>query len=1418
MNVHSSDSFKLKIKNLINDTKTKNKDKNNYLNLNTDENFTQKKEQERTNSYILVSDFLNRRNTIKENHEKIRKNSLFEKFAAIQKEMNIKLQTRKSLKLKDLIIDKINNNKCNKYDSFIEADGNNFSKKIAPRRKTSKFTNLPKNQEYFIQFIERNKKNKSNFQTESEVDNKIIDNIIIVSPASSSNISDISSNIKNNAIQRNSNKKLSHTSKKRIKNSIKSDSHSVSNTNQDINSDEKLISYYNDKLLKNFELNNINKASEFPKLEKNNLSKLKNKDKLQNKIENNRIIKKYQNIYDSYSENDDLTEDYFPRKYSIHPSSSFILFWNNIISLYYIFLIFYNSLLFCFDNLRTKSFIDVLLNNFLFCDCIIILNIIITLFTGILKDNHMSYSIKYIYSQKSFEIFIQIISCLPFSIIKLLLILKNIPTNDNYILNNLLYAPKYILLLLFIKWINLSYIFEQNSSLLEYIIPYLKQNEYLLSIINFIGKLKGFLSMVLIFFLITHLGCTIMIFLAYSNEYSEDLNWIKVQKLENKEYLDIYISCFYFIMSTFITVGYGDIIASNQHERIFCIFLLMIGCFFYSYVITTISSIFKNHNKYLEIYHDKIKVLNDIKKIYQVKDSLYKIIQRYLFFNYEKGAIEKHEFLESLPNIIKNELTYKMYSKRILKLDFFSNILKSKELISSLHTIINSTMNSNKIRNNINSEEFLLFIVPLLNRNIYHKSEQVWAFNQLINEMFMIGFGKVNLSIGYEYQNYVIGSLGKNKHYGEIVMFDENQTSSLDIVVSSKIAEIFTLGQREFHMINEAFPNIVEKILKKGIKNHLEIETLRTIAIEFYNINLTFKGFKDLIREITYEEISNFFFHLDLKNSNNDVMEKYHKFSDDNNANYYLPKKEFKITLQKESKSKESIKSDNNKMLSKIIEEYDINETSILKYNKTFKTESNDFKNEKTISLKSPTINHKKSSIIENIDVIKIDEESENGEDIIKNVYNNSKKSFFISRGNTSQNFSKNKRSLSFLSNGISKHSGNDEVIIDFNGVNMKNNFYFPENKRFSKESIIINKKRKIKEVINFIKLKKNKIESYINIKKEYNESIINKNESIYSNYFKIQNKNFLIFRKSNQKGYLEDNELPSKINSLYFRNNQIKDKKNENNHLKEISIILIKNLKQYNKEYSKYTTIINSMNKISSKKKNSKVNINTNKKLYNTKSFILKTKNFSFNINETKSPNKSSAKKTQSLLNIKNSRNSMLINNLYKKNKEETENEKIFYSDNANNDKDVNIEKKTSSKNSFNINTKASFLFLSPIKNNNKRLSEQVNSLILLHNKINETNKEKSEIKNKTEIKNRKTHLLERTSTTRKNIQNIIKTNRKKEKNLILSINKNIENSYHLGNDKNVQVLLKDYLNTSKMNKLKEKKFNNNYNKDIDI
>ena len=60
---------------------------------------------------------------------------------------------------------------------------------------------------------------------------------------------------------------------------------------------------------------------------------------------------------------------------------------------------------------------------------------------------------------------------------------------------------------------------------------------------------------------------------------------------------ELYITSFYYTVSTVTTVGYGDISGSNTLERAFAILIMIIGVMAFSFASGSLSSILQNYDQ-----------------------------------------------------------------------------------------------------------------------------------------------------------------------------------------------------------------------------------------------------------------------------------------------------------------------------------------------------------------------------------------------------------------------------------------------------------------------------------------------------------------------------------------------------------------------------------------------------------------------------------------------------------------------------------------------------------------------------------------------------------------------------------------------------------------------------------------------------
>lgn len=65
-------------------------------------------------------------------------------------------------------------------------------------------------------------------------------------------------------------------------------------------------------------------------------------------------------------------------------------------------------------------------------------------------------------------------------------------------------------------------------------------------------------------------------------------SWIINADLVDANAIDAYICAMYFSLVTVITLGYGDINAITEGEKIFTILILIVACGFFSYILGSV--------------------------------------------------------------------------------------------------------------------------------------------------------------------------------------------------------------------------------------------------------------------------------------------------------------------------------------------------------------------------------------------------------------------------------------------------------------------------------------------------------------------------------------------------------------------------------------------------------------------------------------------------------------------------------------------------------------------------------------------------------------------------------------------------------------------------------------------------------------
>lgn len=124
------------------------------------------------------------------------------------------------------------------------------------------------------------------------------------------------------------------------------------------------------------------------------------------------------------------------------------------------------------------------------------------------------------------------------------------------------------------------------------------------------------------FTLFIHISSCLYIFLGQLTKTSYPA-WTEGAIEDTEDDLDLYILSFYFVVTTVTTVGYGDYSPDNRYERIFCMFLMVIGVSSFTFVSGALSSIMSNYDQGQAELQEQFLHLNRLRGLYNIPSELH---------------------------------------------------------------------------------------------------------------------------------------------------------------------------------------------------------------------------------------------------------------------------------------------------------------------------------------------------------------------------------------------------------------------------------------------------------------------------------------------------------------------------------------------------------------------------------------------------------------------------------------------------------------------------------------------------------------------------------------------------------------------------------------------------------------------------
>jgi len=309
-----------------------------------------------------------------------------------------------------------------------------------------------------------------------------------------------------------------------------------------------------------------------------------------------------------------------------------------------------------------------------------------------------------------------------------------------------------------------------------------------------------FLRLLFIIFLLAHWTACLWYYVASVEILSEQETWVSVVLVSSPSTFELYVTAFYFTISTMSTVGYGDIHPYSRLEMVFAILTMVLACGVFAYTLGSINSLLIKSGAEGNEYRSRVISVNRYMKKKDVPYDTQFRVRRYLEYlweNQKKNLLKEKEIISMLSASLRDEISSYVHGA----------ILLSCPVFEQLEPLVISRLSK------------------LLEGETFAPGDIITEQGQITTKMYFLQSGQV--SIYHRETNSHFATLGTNMVFGEIAFFALiPRTAS---VCCLTFVDVFALSRADLDSVAEELPVSKEKLeliqekCKKGDFSSLQV-------------------------------------------------------------------------------------------------------------------------------------------------------------------------------------------------------------------------------------------------------------------------------------------------------------------------------------------------------------------------------------------------------------------------------------------------------------------------------------------------------------------------------------------------------------------------------------------------------------------
>ena len=245
-----------------------------------------------------------------------------------------------------------------------------------------------------------------------------------------------------------------------------------------------------------------------------------------------------------------------------------------------------------------------------------------------------------------------------------------------------------------------------------------------------------------------------------------------------------YISSLYWCITTLTTVGYGDITPSSNIQKLYTIFVEVLGVGVYGYLIGNVASILSKKDPAKVLYEENLEKLTALNKYRKLPHELQSRVRDYYTYMFkQRMGFNESDFLRGLPSGLKSDVS--MYLK--------------KEVIEKINLFKDA------------DQKFIREIAQHLRPVVLTPGDCVFSEGDEGNDMFFVINGELSVYVSGNKEK--IATLENGDYFGEIALFSNVKRTAT--VIANTYSDLYTLNKTAFNSIVINHKEIVTKIEAK---------------------------------------------------------------------------------------------------------------------------------------------------------------------------------------------------------------------------------------------------------------------------------------------------------------------------------------------------------------------------------------------------------------------------------------------------------------------------------------------------------------------------------------------------------------------------------------------------------------------------